>query len=242
MVKCGVDITGKRFGRCVAVQQVEDKISKSGKRYAQWECVCDCGRPFVTEYRCLMTGGTTSCGCYRRERMSKLGKTWRRDNEYDLSGEYGICYFHNEPDGYFIFDLDDYEKLSEYCWSKSSSNGYAYARVRGELRNITAQSVIMGQTPDGMVIDHINRDRLDNRKENLRFTSHKENARNRSLMSNNQSGFPGVHFQKSRQKWRASIAVDYQRIQLGEFDTKEEAYDAYLKAREKYWGDTYQQG
>ena len=164
--------------------------------------------------------------------MSTIGKTWRRSNEYDLTSyDYGVCYFHNNPDEFFIFDKEDYDVLNNHCWAKSTSNGYATARI-GSTSSATAQSVIMGCPPDGMVIDHINRNRLDNRKSNLRFTTRKENARNRGTMSNNTSGYTGVHYQKASRKWRASIAVDYQRIQLGEFDTKEDAYDAYIQARE----------
>lgn len=229
-----------RFGRCVAIRQVEDRVWDSGKHAAQWECRCDCGNTFVTRYSNLMQGATKSCGCLRRERMSTIGKTWRRSNEYDLTSyDYGVCYFHNNSDEFFIFDKEDYDVLNNHCWAKSTSNGYATTRI-GSTSSATAQSVIMGCPPDGMVIDHINRNRLDNRKSNLRFTTRKENARNRGTMSNNTSGYTGVHYQKASRKWRASIAVDYQRIQLGEFDTKEDAYDAYIQARERYWGDTYE--
>lgn len=229
-----------RFGRCVAIRQVEDRVWDNGKHAAQWECRCDCGKLFVTRYTNLMHGATKSCGCLRKERMSTIGKTWRRSNEYDLTSyDYGVCYFHNNPDEFFIFDKEDYDVLNNYCWAKSTSNGYATTRI-GSKSSATAQSVIIGSPPDGMVIDHINRNRLDNRKSNLRFTTQKENARNRGTMSNNTSGYTGVHYQKASRKWRASIAVDYHRIQLGEFDTKEDAYDAYIQARKRYWGDTYE--
>lgn len=75
-------------------------------------------------------------------------------------------------------------------------------------------------------IDHINLNKFDNRKENLRVVSQKENVRHRFKSKNNKSGYKGVS--KSRGgNWTAKICVDYKSIQIGTFKTKEEAATAY---------------
>lgn len=77
-------------------------------------------------------------------------------------------------------------------------------------------------------IDHINRDRADDRWENLRQLSHRLNSLNRGLHSNNTSGFKGVCWDKHQRKWVSQTRVNYRRINLGTFNTKEEAHQAYL--------------
>ena len=66
--ECHVDIhnlTGKRFGKAIAIKRVEDHISSGGLHSVQWLCRCDCGKEFITRACCLKNGSTTSCGCNR---------------------------------------------------------------------------------------------------------------------------------------------------------------------------------
>jgi hypothetical protein len=73
----------------------------------------------------------------------------------------------------------------------------------------------------GLVIDHINGVRDDNRICNLRAVTHKENLRNRHQPSHAKSGVVGVH--QIGNRWQARIRVDWKHISIGLFDTKEEA-------------------
>lgn len=75
----------------------------------------------------------------------------------------------------------------------------------------------------GQLVDHINHNRADNRKKNLRLCSGSENDRNRKRYSNNTSGITGVFFDKKRGKWVANITYNGRKIYLGRFQTKEEA-------------------
>jgi hypothetical protein len=79
-------------------------------------------------------------------------------------------------------------------------------------------------------IDHINRNRLDNRIENLRLVTTKQNNENKSKSQNKSSKFKGVSFRKDVQKWTAQICSNYKHKHLGYFDTEELAYASYLKA------------
>lgn len=83
-------------------------------------------------------------------------------------------------------------------------------------------------------IDHINGIRSDNRITNLREATRSENSHNLSKLPTNTSGFPGVSWHKHpHNKWRASIRIRNRPIFLGQFNTPEEAYAAYLEAKRR---------
>lgn len=75
-------------------------------------------------------------------------------------------------------------------------------------------------------VDHVFNNKIDNRVEVLRWCTHEENNRNQQISSNNTSGFKGVSWHKSSQKWQANIKIDGISIHLGLFETKEEAATA----------------
>lgn len=80
------------------------------------------------------------------------------------------------------------------------------------------------------IIDHIDRDKLNNNIENLRPASKSENERNREKYSTNTSGYKGVWFHKQRNKWVAEITINGKANKLGLFDTPEAAALAYNNA------------
>lgn len=78
-------------------------------------------------------------------------------------------------------------------------------------------------------VDHINKNRADNRKQNLRICDHSENDRNRSPYVTNTSGVTGVYFDKKRKKWVASITYNRKKVYIGRFTEKENAIMARLQ-------------
>ena len=86
----------------------------------------------------------------------------------------------------------------------------------------------------GQVVDHINGNPLDNRRANLRICTSAENRRNSKLYSHSKSGLKGVYFDKQKNRWRARITVNYRRMFLGNFGTKEEAHAAYWQAAQEH--------
>ena len=90
---------------------------------------------------------------------------------------------------------------------------------------------------DDLVVDHINRNPLDNRRCNLRVCTQQENQFNHSIPCNNTSGVMGVSWNKNANKWTAQIHVNGKVIYLGAYNTKEEAIDARRQAEIEYFGE-----
>ena len=142
-----------------------------------------------------------------------------------------------------IVDDEDYEFLSKYKWSAlRRTNGLFYAiRTRKKLEPKGSRMIYLHReilkAKKGQFIDHINNDSLDNRKQNLRFCSKKENCRNRLITTKNTSGYKGVVWHTIAKKWIASIKVNQKYIYLGLFIDKKQAAKAYNNAAIKYFGE-----
>lgn len=135
----------------------------------------------------------------------------------------------------FQIDEEDYESVSRYSWC---IDGYPRTSVRadwGGLRAIRLHEFLMGKPPEGKEWDHINQDKLDNRRENLRAVIPTINQRNRRLLSTNTSGCTGV-FSLLDGRWSSTIIAYGVCYQLGRFDSYEEAVEARKAGEEKYWG------
>jgi hypothetical protein len=91
-----------------------------------------------------------------------------------------------------------------------------------------------GQDPVNKLIDHIDGNPYNNRFNNLRLATRHQNGCNQKKHSNNTSGFKGVCWHKVIKKWQAYITVEGQRVGLGYFGTKEEAYAVYCEAAKNY--------
>lgn len=116
------------------------------------------------------------------------------------------------------------------------SNGYAKANAKHYGAERYVHRIVMNAGPDDYV-DHINGDKLDNRRRNLRLCTQSENMRNARMRKDNRTGFVGVRWDKQRQRWAAQISACNKMIPLGRFDTLEEAIEARRAAEEKYHGD-----
>jgi hypothetical protein len=93
--------------------------------------------------------------------------------------------------------------------------------------------------PSGLVVDHINRNTLDNRKENLRNISTAENARNTKVYKNNKTGIKGVSYRENQKLFIASLKVNRKQIHIGHYKTLEEAEKAITKARLDLFGGEF---
>lgn len=104
-----------------------------------------------------------------------------------------------------------------------NSKGYYHLAINGKRYKNHRLIWIMhfGEISNNLQIDHINGIRTDNRIENLRVVSNLENSRNRNFAK-------GCHFDKDKNKWRASIRRNGKSIHLGYFDNEKEAHEKYL--------------
>jgi len=129
---------------------------------------------------------------------------------------------------YAVVDDDDFNYLSQYKWS---FDRYAYRTVKkdGKRTTVRMHRLIMN-APDGLDVDHINHDKLDNRRSNLRVCSRSYNIRNKTKNHNLTSKYKGVSYDKGRKKWCAFICVNYKKSNLGRFNSEIEAHKAYQTA------------
>lgn len=143
---------------------------------------------------------------------------------------------------YTLVDDDVFEYLSQWKWSLSS--GYAKRQIFLGMQNgkrvckgIFLHRFLMDAPPE-LVVDHINRNTLDNRRENLRVCTRSQNQHNRKISKRNKSGVNGVYWHKQRQKWHAQIMFNRRKISLGLFDSVKSARAAvstYENSMENIW-------
>jgi HNH endonuclease len=126
-----------------------------------------------------------------------------------------------------IIDDEDYELVSQYHWHYHEG----YARSLDCPQSMMHR--LINKTPEGLDTDHINRDRSDNRKANLRSVTRSINGHNRDNFAHNRSGVKGVGYHKFWKKWRARITVNGKTTQIGWFKTKDEAAEALAEYRRK---------
>lgn len=124
--------------------------------------------------------------------------------------------------------VEDKDLVSKHVWF--SSKGYAYNGSVGYLHRF-----IMGVEDPNVIVDHVDRNPLNNQRSNLRITTRKQNNRNRRGLHNKSSKYLGVC--KKDNKWLATICIDGKQKYLGRFDKEEDAAHARDKASLEYYGD-----
>lgn len=221
-----IDLTGERFGFLLVLER------DTSKNRTYYNCKCDCGNLKSIRADALKNGRVTSCGCYHKNVASKKS-TNKKYNKYEIH-ENEVHLITSKGDIIKI-DLEDFDKVKDYCWSKNSV-GYAQARVLdGRNSVILMHRLIMNATPSD-IVDHKNHNELDNRKSNLRMCSQSENMANQKLSKANTSGHKGVYWNKEKSKWSAQIGHRGRKIRLGYFENIEDAIKAREEAELKYFG------
>lgn len=138
--------------------------------------------------------------------------------------------------GVSLVDDEDLPLLLRWRWI--SLGGYAVRQQRTERGGSTLiylhrQLLVAGP---GEVVDHINNDRLDNRRSNLRLCSQRENAANRRSTREQVGAYRGVHFEARSGRFRAQIKIGGRNRYLGTFDSAETAARVYDSAAAAAWG------
>lgn len=182
--------------------------------------------------------GTYYCEKHYRQ-ILKNGKiknrTIRDKNEIIIKDNSAIIYLYNkegEKIAEALIDIEDVDRVKNYKWRLSY--GYANNRMTG----ISLQNLIMNFTSDGVyIIDHINRNRLDCKKSNLRLVNYTVNGYNKGKQSNNTSGYPGIIWNKHNKNWNVNIKINGKTIRIGTFKGQKDAIEARQKGELQYFGE-----
>ena len=142
-------------------------------------------------------------------------------------------------DKYALIDAEDFEYLNQWKWYVNFY-GYAYRPItKNKWKTILMHRELL-KVKKGQIVDHINHDTLDNRKNNIRLVNRSQNQWNRLKTKDSISGYKGVVFSndgKRIKRWMARITVNNKHITLGRFLTKEKAAQIYNEAAYKYFGE-----
>ena len=132
-----------------------------------------------------------------------------------------------------LVDDEDYEYLNSFKWH-CTTWGYALCSsgYKDGKQNLTRMHRWVNETPEGMETDHINGNKLDNRRCNLRTVTHSQNAIN--YHRPNRTGYRGI--EKRGNSWRACITVNYEKIRLGSHSSAIDAARDYDILARQYHG------
>lgn len=214
-----INETGNTYGVLKVIGRHGTKEYKDGTKRSTWSCKCECGNLCVVNGIDLRRGDTTSCGC-KKEGVLASGNNNRKHGFYG-SKEYNT-----------------WNKIKERCKDVNNPNygGRGIIICDEWLESFETFLSDVGFAPSK---DH-SIDRIDVNgnycKENCRWVTNSEQAKNKRLSPRNTSGKTGVSFDTSSGKWVASINVEGKQKTLGRFVEFEEAVLTRKEAELKYYG------
>ena len=202
------DYINKKYERLTIIKFVKNK------RFV--ECKCDCGNVKDIDFYNLKRGAIKSCGCYNRELHSIHNKCETRLYRIRRNMK-KRCYNKNAKE-YNLYGGRGITVCEE--WKNNFQSFYDWAMGNGYEEHLT--------------IDRINNDG-NYEPSNCRWTTQSIQTRNQRIMNKNKTGHKGVFFEKTRSKWKAYITINKKTIQLGRFNTIEEAIQSRKEAEQKYF-------
>ena len=159
----------------------------------------------------------------------------RAKNKYEFKDN--VCIGYTSSGKTFIFDKFNYDKVSQHIWHISKF-GYVISQItlnNGKQERFSMHRLLT-ECPSDKIVDHINRNKADNRISNLRICSRRENAFNVSTQKRNKLGAKGVSLTHCG-TYQAQIQIDGKQKYLGSYKTIKEASDAYDVAAKEYFGE-----
>lgn len=163
-----------------------------------------------------------------------INRYYKKDNYYELyikntKGQEAIC----------LIDIVDYKKISSYAWTikRDEQNNFRVRCTSSEYKGKDLHRLLFSYDTKNFVIDHINRNPLDNRRINLRLTTHSVNSTNAKARSNSKTGIRGVYYRDervgiSRPSWVCEWSIDGKRYTKSFSCDKYGNNEAFQKAKE----------
>lgn len=144
-----------------------------------------------------------------------------------------------EDGNHFVTDADLFEKIKKYYWRRNE-RGYIYTtiKVNGKNKSLLLHRLII-EAKENEIIDHIDRNKLNNRLSNLRKVNYQESNRNNVKRKDNTSGYTGIYWEPKKKLWRAYLYINGKRKSLGRHKSKENAIKARLKGELQYYGKDF---
>lgn len=145
-----------------------------------------------------------------------------------------------------LVDEEDFEYLNQWKWYPKKHgntfyairNGYSKKREGGDgSYSVKLIHTLILPPKTGVIIDHIDGNGLNNSRSNLRYATHQQNVQNKTKRKNSLTGYKGVIFIKHRNKFEARIFHNKKSVFLGQYDTAQEASEAYKKAAIEFFGE-----
>lgn len=169
--------------------------------------------------------------CYRKSLRPRY-------NEITIFDDYAELKITSKTYGEYttIIDIEDIEKVNKYTWGLCFSKKLLYVRgkqkINGVWKNINLHRFLM-DCPDGMVIDHLDRNTLNNRKNNIRVCTNLENQQNKGIYQRSLNKLKGAYYRTDGDYWYSTLVMNKKHIWLGVFKTELEAHTAYVKAKKE---------
>lgn len=149
---------------------------------------------------------------------------------------HNVCRMPLKTGGFTLIDPEDYDFVAQWTWREHiKGQGYVsrYIQVDGKPRYLLLHRVLLDPPPE-LEVDHINGDRMDNRRVNLRLATHAQNMWN---LRNLRRSKPYIGVFKSGDRYRARISVNNILVSLGSYATPEEAAERYNHAAKVWRGE-----
>lgn len=229
----GMVLCGKHYAQLRKYGRIKDEYPSS--HIATESRTCDiCG----SNHHVIYHEGKYYC-LRHYSQIKNLGglkeKTVFDRNDYIIDGDIAYIILRNKKQketGRAMIDVEDLDLVIKYKWVLGT---WGYAETKTKNKSILMQRLILNEFSTDKIPDHDNRNKLDNRKSNLRIVDKSFNAINTNIRTSNTSGVTGVSWNKNANLWRAYINYQGKRIELGHKKDFKEAVVLRLNAENKYY-------
>ena len=243
------DISGKVYGDLTVLSYCDTKSTHS-----RWLCKCSCGNKEIFSISQLRRRKNLMCSqCMQKYKdirnviseenldfngipINIIQSTQRKQNKYEIQNNVTIINGKIIVDSKFVDYLKSFDR-----YISIDSRGYAYFSYCDQdvyLHRLLTKTPLFFKesSKDIEIIDHINRNRCDNRMENLRIIKKSESPVNCSVYSNNKSGHKGILWLERLQKWQVNIQYKNKNHYIGVFENIDDAILARKKAEQDVFG------